>query len=96
MITVCVATTVSLIREGLLRVLNQDRGILVTATAQSGDEVLRSCRVGQPDVLVLDMTLPGLSSTALLRRLRQRGCDSAVLLFGTLTPESYLSFHQLG
>lgn len=87
MITVCIATAVSLLREGLLRVLNQERGILVTATALSGEEVLRSCRAGHPDVLLLDITLPGRSSASLLRRLRQRGCDAAILLFGTLTPD---------
>ncbi len=87
MITVCIATPVSLLREGLLRVLNQERGILVTATALSGEEVLRSCRAGHPEVLLLDIALPGRSSASLLRRLRQRGCDAAILLFGALTSE---------
>jgi DNA-binding NarL/FixJ family response regulator len=95
MITVCIATSVSLLREGLLRVLNPERGILVSATALSGEEVLRSCRAGHPEVLLLDITLPGRSTASLLRRLRQRGCDAPILLFGTLTPEIAASVRQL-
>jgi two-component system nitrate/nitrite response regulator NarL len=84
MITVCVATAISLFREGFLRVLNENRGILVTTTAARAEEVLHSCREGRPEVLLLDGTLPGMKTTALLRRLKQRGYHGAVLLFGDL------------
>ncbi|MCB2205771.1 response regulator transcription factor [bacterium] len=87
MITLCIASAVSLYREGLLRALNQERGILVTSTAAKAEEVIRSCHGAHPEILLLDLALPGQSTAALLRRLKQRGCLCIVLLFGALTPE---------
>jgi len=60
----------------------------VIAIAMESEAVLRSCRPGRPDVLVLDTTLPGDNTSALLRRVRQKGCDASVVLFGDWTPET--------
>ena len=87
MITVCIATDVSLLREGLLRTLSEERGILITTTAAHGDDVLRSCRSGHPEVLLLHTSLPGEGTAALLRRLKQRGCSMKIVLFGEWSTE---------
>lgn len=87
MITLCIATDVPLIREGLLRVLDAERGILPSQLASHADDVLHLCRPGRPDVLLLDIDLPGEPTLPLLRRLRQCGYTSPVLLFGTWDPE---------
>jgi DNA-binding NarL/FixJ family response regulator len=95
MITICIATAVSLIREGLLHTMTEGRGILVTATAVHGDNVLRSCGAGHPDVLVLDSALPGPATAELLRRLHQRGTAAGIVLFGNFTVDTVLPAHRL-
>ncbi|MBR9976727.1 MAG: response regulator transcription factor [Bacteroidetes bacterium] len=85
MITVLIASAIPLVRDGLLHTLNDERGILVTAHASKTSSVLRSSRPGGPDVLVLDIALPGEDLAAMLRRLAQRGCRPAVVLFGDWT-----------
>jgi DNA-binding NarL/FixJ family response regulator len=95
MITVCIATDVSLIREGLLRILNEERGILVTMTASHSDHVLRSCRSGSPEVLLLDIALPGEGTAALLRRMKQRGCTRSIILFGDWDAENVVAALRL-
>ncbi len=88
MISVCIASAIPLFREGLLHTLTADRGILVASVAMNSESVLRSCRPGLPDVILLDSALPGEGTIALLRRLQQKGCDASLVLFGDWTPES--------
>ncbi|MFA6233857.1 MAG: response regulator transcription factor [Bacteroidota bacterium] len=95
MISVCIASAVPLFREGLLRTLNDERGILVSVVAEESESVLHSCGPGHPDVVVLDITLPGDNTAALMRRLRQKGCQAAIVLFGEWNPESAGSARRL-
>lgn len=88
MISIFIATAVSLYREGLLRVCTEQRGLKVISTAADAEAVLRSCRGGHPIVLMLDCALPGLSTPALLRRLHQKGCDTRVILFGAFSDDN--------
>jgi DNA-binding NarL/FixJ family response regulator len=96
MISVCIASAIPLIREGLLRTLTDERGILVSAVAGESESVLRSCRAGIPKVIVLDSALPGDDTVALLRRLQQKGCGASVVLFGDWTPQSSTAARRLG
>ena len=85
MISVCIATDISLYREGLLHVCTEERGLQVVTTAAHGDDVLRSCKGEHPNVLLLDAVLPGPNTPALLRRLHQKGCQTKVILFGVFS-----------
>jgi DNA-binding response OmpR family regulator len=50
------------------------------ATATSGTDALRMVRVFQPDVILTDMMMPGLSGADLLDALRQAGVTVPVIL----------------
>lgn len=95
MITLCIATAIPLLREGLLRVLDPERDILPSQLAGDSDAVLRVSRPGRPDVLLLDTDLPGEATMPLLRRLRQRGYAGPVLLFGDWDEESVHNARRL-
>ena len=56
----------------LLRFVEIDlklRGFEVTTTT-SGEEALKLCKAGQPDVMLLDMIMPELDGCEVLKRLR--------------------------
>lgn len=38
---------------------------------ESGEEALKKLKLGQPDVILLDMTLPGMSGWGLVKKLRR-------------------------
>jgi DNA-binding NarL/FixJ family response regulator len=88
MIPVTIATAFPLVREGLLRTLHAERGVLVKSVASDAEAVLDCCGPRRSDVLLLHAELPGIGTAALLRRLHQKGCAEAVVLFGKWTPES--------
>jgi CheY-like chemotaxis protein len=50
------------------------------ATATSGTDALKIVRVFQPDVILTDMMMPGMSGADLLDALRQAGVTAPVIL----------------
>jgi len=50
------------------------------STATTGDEALRAALGGQPDVVVLDVMLPGLDGLEIARRLRRAGDVGIIML----------------
>ena len=96
MISVTIATAFPLLREGLLRTLQAERGVFVKSIASDTDAVLNSCGPRPADVLLLHAELPGLGTADLLRRMQQKGCAEAVVLFGKWTPESATAAGRTG
>jgi DNA-binding response OmpR family regulator len=62
-----------------LALLLRDEGHEVH-TALRGDEVLDACRLLRPDVVVMDLNMPGMSGYAVARELRARHGQLAPLL----------------
>ena len=70
MIRVLLADDHGLVREGLRGILAKGADIDVAAEAASGDEVLALVRKQEFDLALLDLSMPGLSGIALIKRLR--------------------------
>lgn len=70
-IRVFIADDHAIVREGVLRLLNSQSDIEVMGEAQEGAEVLPLVKRLRPDVLVLDISMPGLSGLELLPLLRR-------------------------
>jgi two-component system nitrogen regulation response regulator NtrX len=66
------------IRQALRMVLEYE-GCRVSEAAE-GEEALRLVRARQPDAVLLDIRMPGLSGLDTLRRLRELGADMPVLM----------------
>ncbi|MEO8431036.1 MAG: response regulator transcription factor [Acidobacteriota bacterium] len=69
MIRVCVVEDETLVREGIRSLLRLDGEIEVVAEARDGREGLRRIRETSPDVVLLDLRMPGGSGLDLLRAL---------------------------
>ncbi len=70
MIRVLIADDHQLIRDGLRQLLNAASGITVAAEAASGDEALATIRGTELDLVLLDMSMPGLSGINLIKRMK--------------------------
>jgi DNA-binding NarL/FixJ family response regulator len=66
-------------REGLARLLGQC-GIDVVGEAPDGEEAVRLVEQTSPDVVVLDLKMPGVSGLEATRRLTERAAPSRVLV----------------
>ena len=69
-IRVLVAEDHPLVREGVIRALERDPGIEVIGEADNGVTAMELGRTLKPDVVVLDLRMPGLGGAVVLERLR--------------------------
>ncbi len=69
-----------LFRQGLRRLLETVRDFEVVAEVERGDEVLPAIRKKRPDVVVLDVELPGGSGIGALEQVRSELPEARVLM----------------
>jgi two-component system, NarL family, invasion response regulator UvrY len=79
----------AVVREGYRRLLERDQHLLVVGEASNADEAMRLDAKLRPDVIVLDIALPGVSGIEALRRIRSRRPDACVLMFSMHTDGIY-------
>ena len=70
----------AIVRSGIRRLLSERADIEVVEAA-SGEDALRAVQEQPPDLIVLDLNLPGLGGLELLRRLARTAPKSPVLIF---------------
>jgi DNA-binding NarL/FixJ family response regulator len=74
-------------REGLIRLLRKF-GIDVVGEAPDGEAALRMVEQTSPDVVLLDLKMPGVSGLEATRRLTEHGASSPVLVLSVSAEES--------
>ncbi len=88
---VLVAENHALIREMIVRVLDQHADIEVVGLASDGTEAVDAASRLAPDVVVLDMSVPGLRAFEATRQIRELTRSTAVLILGTDVDEIYVN-----
>jgi two-component system nitrate/nitrite response regulator NarL len=79
-IRILIADDHLLFRDGVRKLLSAVPDFNVVAEAGHGDEVLEMTARHQPDVVLLDLTMPGQDGLVTLQRLRSAHPDSKVIL----------------
>jgi DNA-binding NarL/FixJ family response regulator len=79
-IRVLVADDHTMVREGLVSILNRMPDVQIVGEAGDGEEAVAKARELKPDVVVLDITMPRLNGLEAARRIRKTLPDTAVLI----------------
>lgn len=83
MIRVCVVDDQTLVRQGIRSLLGIADGIEVAAEAADGDAALAAIETHRPDVVLLDLRMPGRDGIATLEAMRERGMEVPTLVLTT-------------
>lgn len=70
----------ALVREGLVQFLSMSPDIQVVAEANNGDELLEKLPITTPDLLLLDMAMPGKCGVDLVSHIKSRYPDLKILV----------------
>jgi two-component system invasion response regulator UvrY len=89
MIKVLVADDHPVVREGLKQILSEAQDIKVTAEAEDGHEILDKVRNQEFDVIVLDITMPGMMGLDVLKQLKSEKPELPVLILSMHPEEQY-------
>ena len=96
-IRVLLADDHTLMREGVRRILSADGGIEVVAEVGDGQAAVAETLAQQPDVAVLDITMPGGGGLEAARQIRARAPEVRILILSMhLQPEYLLESVRAG
>ena len=80
MINVFLVDDHELVRTGIRRILEDVRGIKVVGEAQSGETAVAFCRQHHPDVILMDMNMPGIGGLEATRKILRIRPDVRIIV----------------
>ena len=89
-IRVLVVDDHQVVREGLRRMLELEKGIQVVGEARSGEEAITKAASLSPDVIIMDLKMPGMDGIDTTREIKQR-LPKANILVLTLYGEDFIN-----
>ncbi len=89
-IRVLIADDHPVVRDGLSGMFAADPDFAVVGEAADGSEALRLAQVAKPDVILMDLRMPGMDGVTAIAELSRRGSPARVLVLTTYDTDSYV------
>lgn len=90
MISVLLVDDHPVVIEGLRKVLATAGDLEVTGEARDAASAIEQARMLRPDVILLDLRMPGATGIQATRRLQEQGIPSAVLILTSYGDQAYV------
>ena len=91
MIKVLIVDDHALVRIGIRRLLEDVDDIQVVGEAENGEEALNTIKTCQPDVILLDLKMPGMDGWEVIRRLKHSGQTAKIIALSAVSIEPFPS-----
>ncbi len=96
-INIVVADDHPVVRKGLTRFFEEVEDLHVVAECEDGEAALTAVRKHNPDVLIVDLRMPGAGGLEVLRRLRTEALETAtIILAGNISDDEVVEAMRLG
>ena len=80
----------TILRTGLRMFFNSQEDMVVIGEAVSGEDALEKVQLHQPDVVILDISMPGMNGIEAIARIKQLTPDVGILMLTMHEAEEYL------
>ena len=94
-IRVLVVDDSAFMRAALTRMIDSESGCQVVATASSGADALEKMPILDPDVVTLDVEMPGLDGLATLRRIMRQFPRPVIMVSAVTEKDAEITFNAL-
>jgi two-component system response regulator NreC len=91
-ISVLVADDHKLFRSGIISLLENEREIFVVGEAENGDELVEKYFLLKPDVVLADISMPVLSGTDAIKKIKKTDDSIRVLFLSMHDDEEYIYY----
>ena len=89
MIDILLADDHAMIRQGLRRVLEAENDLRVVGEAENGPQAVSECKRARPDVVLLDIIMPGRDSLEVVEELKRALPDVRILMLTSQAEDQY-------
>ena len=89
-IKVLLAEDHTIVRKGLHSLLEKEIGVEVVGEAEDGREAVRKAEKLQPDVVVMDIAMPGLNGLEATRQIKKRFPEMKIIILTVHANEEYV------
>jgi DNA-binding NarL/FixJ family response regulator len=89
-VTILLVDDHRMVREGLRLVLDQEPELKVAGEAADGREALRLAEQLQPDIVVMDIGMPGLNGMEATRKILEKSPHARVIALSTYSDKRYV------
>lgn len=91
MIRILIADDHPIVRNGLKQIISDEPDMLVVCDASNADGVFAGAAKNELDVIILDISMPGMGGFEILSQLRNNKVKTPVLMLSALSEELYAS-----
>lgn len=89
MIKVLLVDDHDLVRTGIRRILEDVKGIKVISEVATGEEAVQFCRQIQPDVILMDMNMPGIGGLEATKKILRYAPDCKIIILTVHVEDPY-------
>lgn len=89
-IRVLIADDHSMLRQGLKQILDLENDIIVIAQAANGEEAIKQAREFKPDVILMDINMPGMNGLQAIKELKEEKTQSKIIVLTIHQDREYL------
>ena len=90
MIKILIADDHLIIRQGLRLILETEEDFEISGEATNGIEALQQCASLHPDVVLMDLRMPGMDGITAIEKLRQTQPEIAVVILTTFSEDDLM------
>ena len=87
---ILIADDHAIVRQGLKLLIDSQPDMKVIAEAASGDAVLQQAAAVKPDVVIMDISMPGINGLVATRMLKQRQPETTIVALSRHEEKTYL------
>lgn len=76
-----------LVRTGIRKILDEVKGLKVIGEAQTGEDAVQFCRKSDPDVVLMDMNMPGIGGLEATKKILRTSPDTKIIVLTVYTED---------